>query len=256
MTVLVIGDVIGDAGCAYMRELLPGLKRKYAVDVTVVNGENASEGNGILPAAAKFLFDSGVNVITTGNHGLRRRQSYEVFDKRDGLIRPANCHPDAPGEGVYVFDNCRHKLCVINLQGLVYMQQGLQNPFDCIDEILRVNDTACVLVDFHAEATSEKLCMGHYLDGRVSAVVGTHTHVPTADARILPGGAGYVTDIGLCGGLNSVLGVKSEDAIYRMRTGLPAQFSNDQSDIRLSGVVMELDYATGKCIAIESVIMI
>ncbi|MCL2068714.1 MAG: TIGR00282 family metallophosphoesterase [Oscillospiraceae bacterium] len=256
MTVLVIGDVVGDAGCAYLRRVLPGLKKKYAVDITVANGENASEGNGILPASAKFLFDSGVNVITTGNHGLKRRTSYEAYDKRDGLIRPANYHHDAPGEGCYIYDNCRHRLCVINLQGIIYMQQGAQNPFDCIDDILRVNDTACVLIDFHAEATSEKLCMGHYLDGRVSAVVGTHTHVPTADARILPRGTGYVTDIGMCGGINSVLGVRAEDAVYRMRTGLPAQFANDQSDIRLSGVVLEIDSATGKCTAIESILML
>jgi hypothetical protein len=223
----------------------------------VANGENSAEGNGILPSGAKHMYDSGVNIITTGNHGLRRRESYELYDKRDGLIRPANFHPDAPGTGVYIFDNCRHKLCVVNLQGLVYMHQELpRNPFDCIDDILRVNDTACVLVDFHAEATSEKLCMGYHLDGRVSAVVGTHTHVPTADARILPGGTGYVTDVGMCGGVNSVLGVRTADAVYRMRTGLPMQFRNEQSDIRLSGAVIEIDNATGKCTAIESVIML
>jgi len=247
---------VGEAGCAHLVRVLPGLKHKYSVDITVANAENASERGGITSSDARFLFDNGVDVITTGNHALRCRQSYEAYNKRDGLIRPANFHPDAPGDGYYIYDNCRLRLCVINLQGLVYMQQGTISPFDCADELLDRIDTACVLVDFHAEATSEKMCMGHHLDGRVSAVVGTHTHVPTADARILPGGTGYVTDIGMCGGVNSVLGVQAEAALYRMRTGLPAQFSNETQDIRLSGVVIEIDSQTGKCTAIESVIMI
>ena len=255
MNVLTIGDVIGDPGCAHLRDVLPALKKKYEIDVTVVNGENSAEGNGILPSSAKYLFESGVDVITTGNHGLRRRQIYEVLDQRQGLIRPANYHPEAPGEGYDIFDNCRHRLCVINLQGIAYMQ-NLQNPFDCIDELLEQIDTKCILVDFHAEATSEKVCLGHYLDGRVSAVVGTHTHVPTADARILPKGTGYITDLGMCGGLNSALGVQADKAIYKLRTGLPTFFNADTEDVRLSGAVITINPQTGLCTGIESIVMV
>lgn len=255
MNLLVLGDVVGDAGCAHVRKLLPQLKEKYAVDVVVANGENSAQGNGILPGSAKHLFDSGVDVITTGNHALRRKEIGDVFERRDGLIRPANYHPTAPGEGYYILDKLKYKLCVINLQGVVYLQPN-RNPFDCVDEILEAVNTPFVLVDFHAEATAEKLCMGYYLDGRVSAVVGTHTHVPTADARILPGGTGYVTDIGMCGGLNSVLGVRAELAVRRMRTNLPIRFEQDREDIRLSGVVLELDDQTGRCVRIESLFML
>ena len=254
MRVLAIGDVVGDPGCAHLREVLPSLKKKYEIDITVANGENSAEGNGILPSSAAHMFESGVDVITTGNHGLRRRQSYDIYDQKNGLIRPANYHPDAPGQGYYIFDNCRHRLCVINLQGLVYMQ-SIQNPFECIDSLLEKLDTKCILVDFHAEATSEKLCLAHYLDGKISALVGTHTHVPTADARVLPGGTGYITDLGMCGGLNSVLGVQAEKAIYKMRTNLPVFFITDPEEVKLSGAVITIDSKTGRCTDIEGITM-
>ena len=253
MIVLFIGDVVGDAGCAHVRKLLPGLKQKYHVDITVANGENSANGNGILPVSAKHLFDSGVDVITTGNHVLRRREIIEILERQDGVLRPANYHPDAPGSGCFLFDNMRHKLCVINLQGIVYMQPN-RSPFDCIDELLASIDTPNILVDFHAEATAEKICMGHYLDGKVSAVLGTHTHVPTADARVLPGGTGYITDVGMCGGLNSVLGVKAEQALRKMRTNLPVRFDADPEDCRLSGVVLTIDDKIGHCQKIESLV--
>lgn len=255
MVVLMIGDVVGDAGCSRLRTLLPALKEKYRTDAVIVNGENSAQGNGITPVSAKNLFDSGVDVITTGNHGLRRREIYEILERGDGLIRPANYHNDAPGSGYYILDLLKTKLCVINLQGVVYMQP-VHCPFDCIDELLKTIETPNIIVDFHAEATAEKLCMGYHLDGRVSAVIGTHTHVPTADARVLPGGTGYVTDIGMCGGLNSVLGVKKEQAIYRMITGLPMRFEPDPEDIRLSGVVIDIDDKIGKCKGIESLVML
>lgn len=255
MRVLVIGDVVGQPGCDYLRGKLPGLKERYGIDITVANGENSAQGNGISPQSAKHLFDSGVNVITTGNHALRRKEAYEIFDRADGLIRPANYHRTAPGKGIYIFDNCRFRLCVVNLQGLVYLQ-SIQNPFDCIDELLQAVDTPSILVDFHAEATAEKLCLGYYLDGRVSAVLGTHTHVPTADARILPGGTGYITDIGMCGGLNSVLGVRADCAVERMRTALPVKFVTDTEDTRLSGAVLDIDEATGKCRDIMQLLMV
>jgi metallophosphoesterase (TIGR00282 family) len=255
MVVLFIGDVVADAGCAHMRKVLPGLKARYNVDITVANGENAAQGNGILPTTARFLFDSGVDIITTGNHALRRWEAAEALERGNGFLRPANFHSDAPGGGVFLFDNMRHRLCVVNLQGVVFMPPNY-SPFDRIDEILKTVDTPCVLVDFHAEATAEKLCMGYYLDGRVSAVIGTHTHVPTADARILPRGTGYVTDAGMCGAYHSVLGVKTELAVRRMRTNLPVRFEPESHDCRLSGAVLTIDDKTGKCQGIEQILFV
>lgn len=251
MVVLVLGDVVGDAGCEYLRDKLPALKRKYSADVVIANGENSAEGNGILPSSAKHLYDSGVDVITLGNHGLRRREIYDLLEKEDGIIRPANYHSDCPGSGIYIYDNLRFELCVINLQGCVYMQT-YENPFTVIDRLLAEIKTPNIIVDFHAEATSEKVAMGFYLDGKVSAVLGTHTHIPTADARVLENGTGYITDLGMCGSINSVLGVQKEIAIERFRTGLPARFKNEKADIGLCGAVLEIDNKSGKCKSIES----
>lgn len=250
MVVLFLGDIVGDAGCEYVRARLPQLKKKYKADIVVANGENSAEGNGILPSSADFLWTSGVDVITLGNHGLRRREIYDTLEQQNGLIRPVNYHPDSPGEGSYLYKHFSKELCVINLQGCVYMQ-SYENPFTAIDRVLEQVETKNILVDFHCEATSEKLAMGHYLDGRVSAVVGTHTHVPTADARVLPKGTGYITDAGMCGGLNSILGVQADDAIYRQRTNLPTRFYNDKEDIKISGVVITINDETGKCDNIE-----
>ena len=255
MVVLMVGDIVGVPGCEHLRKNLPQLKAKYGVNITVVNGENSADGNGVSTKSAKHLFDSGVDVITGGNHSLRRQEIYEILDRRDGLIRPANYHETAPGMGYFVFDNCKYRLCVINLQGVVYMQ-SIQSPFDCIDALLNHIDTPHILVDFHAEATAEKLCMGYYLDGRVSAVCGTHTHIPTADGCILPGGTAYITDIGMCGGRGSVLGVRADRAISRMRTALPVRFETDTENIRLSGVVLQLDDSTGRCTAMEQILFI
>lgn len=252
MVVLMLGDVVGQAGCQYVRERLPVLKKRYGADLVVANGENSAEGNGILPSSAEHLLASGVDVITLGNHGLRRREIYTYLAGDVPVVRPANYHPSAPGVGYYIYDNCRMQLGVINLQGQVYMQT-YENPFAAIDRILpEVQKKAKhIVVDFHAEATSEKQSMGYYLDGKVGAVVGTHTHIPTADARILPQGTGYVTDLGMCGGLHSVLGVQIEDAVEQMRTGLPTRFHTMQEDIRMSGVALFLD-DNGLCTEIES----
>jgi len=254
MIVLMVGDVVGQSGCDYLREKLPLLKRRYGVDVTVANGENSAEGNGMTPKSLSHMQDSGVDVITSGNHALRRKEAADALEKRQGIIRPANYHPTAPGEGLFLYDDPRANLCVINLQGQVFMDP-IQNPLDCIDRLLETVTTPCVLVDFHAEATAEKLCMGHHLDGKVSAVIGTHTHVPTADAVVLPGGTGYITDVGMCGGTASVLGVKAELAIKKMRTGLPTRFEVDPHDVRISAVVLEIENQSGRCRGIESVVM-
>lgn len=255
MIVLTIGDVVGQPGCDHLRAVLPGLRKQYQADVVIANGENSAEGNGILPSSARHLFDSGVDVITSGNHVLRRRQIYDVLDKKNGILRPANYHPSAPGTGVYYYERGRIRLCVVNLQGLVYMQP-IENPFTCMDALLKEIDTPNIIVDFHAEATAEKLCFGYHYDGKISAMVGTHTHVPTADEKVLPGGTGYITDLGMCGGYHSVLGVQKEDAIYKMRTSLPAKFVSDPVDVRLSGAAITIDESTGRCTAIEAFRMI
>ena len=253
MVVLMVGDVVGQPGCDYLREKLPLLKKRYSVDITVANGENSAEGNGMSPHSLRHMQDSGVDVITSGNHVLRRREIYEVLEKRQGVIRPANYHTSAPGQGVYLYDDPRNRLCVINLQGIAFLAPN-QSPFDCVDELLSSVQTPCILVDFHAEATAEKVCMGQYLDGKVSAVVGTHTHVPTADATILPGGTGYITDVGMCGGVHSVLGVRAKAAIRKMRTNLPERFETDPVDVRICAVALEINNQSGKCTNIESIV--
>ncbi|TCL42789.1 MULTISPECIES: TIGR00282 family metallophosphoesterase [Oscillospiraceae] len=245
MRVMMIGDVVGRAGCERVRQYLPSFKRKEGIDFVIANGENSAEGNGILPHSAKELLDSGCDVLTTGNHALRRREIYDYLESTPCVIRPYNYDKGAPGGGMYFIDHPPFSVCVINLQGTVYLD-GIRNPFDAVDEALEGVRTPHIILDFHAEATSEKLCMGHYLDGRVSLVAGTHTHVPTADARILPGGTGYVTDLGMCGGRNSVLGVKKELALHRMRTHLPTRFENDPEDVVINAIVAEIDNNSGK----------
>lgn len=246
--VLFFGDVVGQAGCDALRAHLPRLRKQYKAQIIIANGENSAEGNGITPHSAKQLWDGGVQVITLGNHGLRRREIYEVLDRQDGLIRPANFHSSAPGAGWYLYDHPSFRLLVANFIGRVYMET-VESPFDAVDAMLAQVDCPNILIDFHAEATAEKLAFAHYVDGRVSAVVGTHTHVPTADERLLPGGTAYITDVGMCGGCDSVLGVVKEKAISRMRTGLPTRFSNDTERIELHGVV--LSFEGGKVCSID-----
>lgn len=245
MKVLFLGDVIGEAGCRLLQKKLPEMKRNYRVDVCIINGENSAEGNGITPNSADMLFSAGADVITTGNHVLRRREVYDLLDRQTGVIRPANYHKTAPGCGVYVVDMLRWKLCVINIQGQTYMEP-CDNPFDTMDALLQDTPSKNIFVDFHAEATSEKIAMGHYLDGRVSAVIGTHTHVQTADERILPKGTAYMTDAGMCGGKNSVLGVKKELIINRFINHMPVRHEYDPQDIELHGCLVDIDEKTGK----------
>lgn len=245
MKVLFLGDVVGKSGCDFVARHLGSIKKTYGVDACIINGENSAEGNGITPDSARMLFDAGADVITTGNHVLKRKEIFPKLDEQNGIIRPANYHHSAPGAGVFVLDKLRWQLCVINLQG----QAGMEpcgNPFEKIDQLLQELPYKNILVDFHAEMTSEKKAMGYYLDGRVSAVLGTHTHVQTADERILPKGTAYITDAGMCGGKNSVLGVKREIIIQKFLTNLPARFEYDHQDMELNAVLIEIDNASGK----------
>lgn len=254
MRVLCIGDVVGSNGCAFIREKLPSLKKVLCVDAVICNGENSADGNGVLPTSADSLFASGVDVITLGNHSFRRKEIYSYLDESPFIIRPVN-YPQAttPGVGMCILDLGKVRLTVINLMGNAYMGEALDCPFQTIDKVLESVDTKLTVVDFHAEATGEKGALAHYLDGRVSAVFGTHTHVQTADECILPGGTGFITDVGMTGPQNSVLGVKSEIIIEKLKTKLPRRFEFSQNPCRLNGVLFDLDNSTGKCVGVERI---
>ena len=253
MNILVLGDVVSDIGCRFLRKKLPAFKKLKNIDFCIANGENSAVGNGITPFSAQYLFDSGVDFITTGNHVYRRREVYEMLDERDDIIRPANFSKGNPGKGYSVVDMGFTKIAVINLAGMVYMDR-CDNPFAVIDGILpEISDCKIKLVDFHAEATAEKRAMGFYLDGRVSAVFGTHTHVITEDAQILPNGTAYMTDIGMTGPKNSVLGVKPEISIDWLKTGMPARFDTADGECILNGCIFEIDNKTGKAVSVEPV---
>ena len=253
MRILAIGDIVSKQGCEYLRETLPRLKREYKADIVIANGENSAVGNGILPQTARYIFDSGVDVITLGNHAFKRPEICDFLDEKDFIIRPANYHPAASGKGMCFLDKGCCIVAVINLQGIVYLDNNA-NPFDVVDEQIRLakeEGARIIIIDFHAEASSEKRAMGFYLDGRVSAIVGTHTHVQTSDEQILPNGTGYITDLGMTGPYYSVLGVSPERAIQKLRTNLPVRFVNEDGPCTMEGCFIEVDNKTGKTIHIE-----
>lgn len=258
MKILAVGDVVGKAGCEFLRKQLPGIKKLRGVDVTVVNGENSAEGNGVTPFSADYIFDSGADVITGGNHTFRRREIYDYFDRSPFLLRPANFPTDAPGGGLCVVDRGSYRAAVINIMGQAYMSPILESPFETADRLIKEADSeGCKIkiVDFHAEATGEKLSLAHYLDGRVTAVLGTHTHVPTADLKIMKNGTAYISDLGMTGPEDSVLGVKPELTVAMMKDKLPVRFLTAEGDCFLCGVLLEADKATGKATSVEQIII-
>ncbi len=250
MNILFIGDVVGQKSCANLREKLPKIKKDYDAKLVIVNGENSADGNGITPVTARYLLDSGVDAVTTGNHCFRRKEMDEFFEQSDIVIRPANFPDNVVGKGYTVLDFGSYSVAVINLLGTVYMQ-NLENPFFCIDRILDKIKSKIIIVDFHAEATSEKRAMGHYLTGRVSAVLGTHTHVQTADEEILGGHTGYITDVGMSGVIDSVLGIKKEIIISNMMTGYPARYEYALGEQSICGVSISVDEKSGICNSIK-----
>ncbi|MBQ4105570.1 MAG: TIGR00282 family metallophosphoesterase [Clostridia bacterium] len=253
MKVLCIGDVVAGVGCRFLRERLPALKKSMGIDIVICNGENSADGNGVLPTSADFLFQSGVDVITLGNHAFRRREIYPYLEDNEYIIRPANYPASTtPGRGVCVLDCGRYSLAVINLIGNVFNSNPLDCPFYTVDKILKEIEADIIIVDIHAEATSEKRSLGFYLDGRVSAVFGTHTHVRTADCQILPKGTGYITDAGMTGPKDSVLGVKPEITVESFRDKLPIRFEPLQGDCMMDCVMFEIDEKTGKTLHAES----
>lgn len=253
MKIFALGDIVGSGGCDYIRNKLPTFKKQHQIDLCIANGENSAVGNGILPFSADNIFASGVDFITTGNHVFKRNEIYDYLDEHDNIIRPFNMHPSNPGKGYGIIDMGRLKVGVINLMGKAFMT-GTENPFDAADEALKNLDKCkIIIVDFHAEATGEKKALGYYLDGRVSAVFGTHTHVQTADAEILENGTGYITDLGMCGAKKSVLGIKPEIIIKALRTGLPQRFTVEASDCMINGCIFEIDNQSGKTIKIQPI---
>ena len=254
MRILCIGDVVGSKGCAFVREKLPTMKKFYNVDAVICNGENSADGNGVLPTSADSLFASGVDVITLGNHTFRRKEIFSYLEESPFIIRPIN-YPESttPGVGKCVLDLGRTQITVINLMGNVYMGDSLACPFETMDKVLKDTDTKITIVDFHAEATGEKGALAHYLDGRVSAIFGTHTHVQTADEQILPKGTGFITDVGMTGPQNSVLGIKSELIVEKLKGKLPVRFEVAQNPCKLDAVLFDIDNSSGKCIAVERI---
>ncbi|MCM1286494.1 MAG: TIGR00282 family metallophosphoesterase [Acetobacter sp.] len=252
MKILAVGDVVSAQGCRYLMDTLPKLKKELNTDIVIVNGENSAVGNGILPQSANTILDSGADIITLGNHSLRRKEIYDYLDDDNNpIIRPYNYHSSAPGKGYMIIDKGYIQIGVINLQGSIYMEQ-IRNPFDVIDnavEELKQMGIRIILVDFHAEATSEKKAMAYYLDGRVSAVFGTHTHTQTSDNQIMPNGTGFISDLGMTGPYHSVLGIKPEIIIEKLRTNLPSRFICEDGPCILEGCLFEIDNNTGKTIS-------
>lgn len=244
MRLLFIGDIVGKEGCNFLAENLYSIKKEHNIDITVANGENSAQGNGITKYSADLLTNCGVDIITTGNHAFKRRETISIFDEMPHLIRPANYPSDVIGKGYYIYDMGDTQIAVINLLGVVYLEP-LNNPFDTVDKILSEIKTPNIFVDFHAEATAEKKAMGHYLAGRVTAVLGTHTHVQTADACILNKHTGYITDVGMTGPENSVLGVKTEIAVEKMRKHFPVKFIESSEPSFLNGIVVDFDKKLG-----------
>lgn len=253
MNILFIGDVVGQTCGDYLCSKLPKLKRDYNIDLTIVNAENSADGNGITPFSANLLLNGGADILTTGNHCFRRREMNDMYEESSVIIRPANLG-QTYGKGYCIVDMGRAQIAVINLMGMAYMD-NCDNPFFCVDKLLEEIHTPNIVVDFHAEATSEKKAMGYYLEGRVSAVLGTHTHVQTNDDEILGGHTAYITDVGMTGVKRSVLGVDKDVIISRLTSYYPQKHTYPEGDIMINGVVLELDTKNGRCTAITKINM-
>ncbi|NLL18900.1 MAG: TIGR00282 family metallophosphoesterase [Clostridia bacterium] len=255
MRVLVVGDVVGKPGRQVLARELGRIVEEYNVDFVIANGENAAGGNGITRSVAEEMFDSGVDVITMGNHVWDKKELVDYIETEPRIIRPANYPPGTPGRGFGIFEvKDGESLAVINLAGRVFMEQ-LDCPFRCVKEILRqtINSTVNTIVDFHAETTSEKGAMGYWLDGQVSAVCGTHTHVQTADAKILPKGTAFITDLGMTGPANSVLGIDPDLIVEKFVSHMPVRFQLAKGPSQFNGAVIEINSVNGLSCSIESI---
>jgi metallophosphoesterase (TIGR00282 family) len=254
---LFVGDVFGQPGREALLRWLPGFKDEHGVDFVIANGENVANGAGITSKLAEKLLAGGVDVITTGNHVYRQKEVYSFLNADERIVRPANFPPGSPGKGLTVrsaADGTR--VAVINLSGHLFMGIG-QSPFRVVDRLVEEarSSAETIVLDLHAEATSEKVAMGHYLDGRITALIGTHTHVQTSDARVLPAGTAYITDVGMAGPLNSVIGVRTDIIVQRFLTELPAQFEVAEGPVRLNAVVIEAEGGRARSIEALEVLL-
>src|SRR5499425_2781386 len=262
MRTLFIGDIFGRPGRTIVRDKLKGVVREHRIDLVLANGENAAAGFGITPALAEDLFDLGIDVLTTGNHVWDKREILDYFASVDGnahgparrVLRPANYAQDLPGRGVYEGRKKDMLYAVINLQGRVFMAAN-DDPFRTADRLLNQLKAKVVFVEMQAEATSEKVALGWYLDGRVTAVLGTHTHIPTADERVLPKGTAYITDVGMTGPYDSVIGVQKEQVLQRFLTNVPSRFDPAKGDVRFCAVVIDCDPTTGRANSIQRIML-
>ena len=255
MKILAIGDVVGEQTLDYLRRTLPQVRRQYGADLVIANGENVCDVHGLSPKCAEALFDAGVDFITSGNHIFDRRDTHQLLEDADRIIRPCNYPAECPGEGSKVIPSADGwHILVVNVSGVAFMD-ALGNPYTAVEHELAKHrgryDLA--VLDVHAEATSEKIALARYFDGKFAAVFGTHTHVQTNDAQILPNGTGYLTDLGMAGPVNGILGVKAEDVIWRARTHLPRRFTVADGPIAAHGALFEINPSAGKCTAVKTV---
>jgi len=257
MKVLCIGDICGNIGSEAVYRKLPAIKQKYGIDMVIANAENSADRNGVTKESAQFLFNVGIDVLTGGNHSFKHSEVADYLDEQPFLLRPDNLDKSLAGSGYCLVDKGRYSVAVINLSGKIYLERlEASNPFLAVDELIeraREDGARIIIVDFHAEATSEKRAMGLYLNGKVSAVYGTHTHVQTADEQILLGGTAYITDIGMTGPINSILGVKSDIIISRLRENNMQRFELADGECELCGIIIEIDEKTGKALKIERI---
>ena len=250
--ILAIGDVVGEQGLKHLERNLRPLKKFKAIDFAVVNGENAS-GVGLTPEQAWRIYDAGADAVTLGNHSFGKMQIKDFLEENKWILRPANYTGRMPGHGCEIFDLGGVRVRVMNLIGRCDLAWGAENPFTTADRLLKKGEADITLVDFHAEATSEKLAMGYYLDGRVTALWGTHTHVPTADERVYPKGTGYITDLGMTGPIESVLGIEPWQSVENFLGGLPGRYRSPDGPCKMQGCVFTVDTRTGKCLSVERV---
>lgn len=253
--ILFIGDISGRYGRRFLGKALPTIKIKFNPGLVIANGENSAGGLGITPKTAKEIFDAGVDVITGGNHVWDKKEAIELLKEEKRIIRPINYPENLPGKGYHIFSargNDNTEVMIVNLQGRVFMEPVVDNPFLCIDRFINQVQHKIIFIDFHAEATAEKQAMGFYLDGRVSAVLGTHTHVQTSDLRILENGTAYQSDVGMTGSLDSVIGMKREPVIRKFLTGINQKFEVAKKNIIMDMAILDCDRTTGKAVNVNS----
>lgn len=256
LRICMVGDVVGAPGQAVFQKHIQELKRSRGIDAVIVNGENSADGRGITPRIMNFFKHCGVDMVTTGNHIWQKKEIYPYLSEHKDLLRPLNFPSSCPGTGIGTFVSRGFTIGVINVQGRVFMREFVQCPIRAVESALTFlkTKTKIILIDMHAEATSEKMALAFYFDGQVSAVVGTHTHVQTADERVLPKGTGYITDLGMCGPLDSIIGVRSEAIIYNTLTQMPIRFEVEtKGPYLLNGVIIDVDTASGHATAIERI---